>query len=75
MDFVSLVSQEWEEIYVFENDGRGNFKSHLVWGSTNEDYGSSGIRLVDLNQDGSVDILLHERRCLRLPASTPAAMA
>jgi hypothetical protein len=56
-DFVSLVSQEWEELYVFENDGRGNFKSHLVWGSTNEDYGSSGIRLVDLNQDGLTDIL------------------
>ncbi len=58
MDFVSLVSQEWEELYVFENDGHGNFKSHLVWGSTNEDYGSSGIRLVDLNKDGRVDILL-----------------
>jgi hypothetical protein len=57
MDIVSLVSQEWEEIYVFENDGHGNFKSHLIWGSTNEDYGSSGIRLVDLNQDGLVDIL------------------
>lgn len=57
MDFVSLVSQEWEEIYVFENGGRGEFKSHLVWGSTNEDYGSSGIRLADLNQDGLVDIL------------------
>jgi hypothetical protein len=58
MDFVSLVSQEWEEVYVFENDGRGNFKSHLVWGSTNEDYGSSGIRLVDLNKDGKIDVLL-----------------
>jgi hypothetical protein len=57
MDFVSLVSQEWEEVYVFENDGRGNFKSHLVWGSTNEDFGSSGIRLVDLNKDGMLDIL------------------
>ena len=57
MDFVSLVSQEWEEIYLFENDGHGNFKSHLLWGSTNEDYGSSGIRLVDLNKDGLMDIL------------------
>lgn len=57
MDIVSLVSQEWEEIYVFENDGHGNFKSHLVWGSTNEDYGSSGIRIVDLNKDGLMDIL------------------
>lgn len=57
-DIVSLVSQEWEEVYVFENDGRGNFKSHLIWGSTNEDYGSSGIRLVDLDRDGKVDVLL-----------------
>lgn len=58
MDIVSLVSQEWEEVYVFENNGRGSFKPHLVWGSSNEDYGSSGIRLVDLNQDGRLDVLL-----------------
>lgn len=57
-DIVSLVSQEWEEVYVFENDGRGTFNSHLIWGSTNEDYGSSGIRLVDLNRDGKLDVLL-----------------
>jgi hypothetical protein len=57
IDFISLVSQEWEEMYLFENDGRGNFKSHLIWGSTNEDYGSSGIRLVDMNRDGLMDIL------------------
>ena len=57
-DIVSLVSQEWEEVYVFENDGRGNFKSHLIWGSTNEDYGSSGMRLVDLDKDGLLDVLL-----------------
>ncbi len=56
-DVISLVSQEWEEIYLFENDGRGHFKSHLLWGSTNEDYGSSGIRLTDMNRDGRLDIL------------------
>jgi hypothetical protein len=57
-DIVSIVTQEWEELYVFENDGRGNFKSHLVWGSTNEDYGSSGIRIADMNKDGKPDVLL-----------------
>jgi hypothetical protein len=57
-DIVSLVSQEWEEVYIFENDGRGKFRSRLIWGSTNEDYGSSGIRLVDLDKDGKVDVLL-----------------
>jgi hypothetical protein len=56
-DIFSLVSQEWEEIYLFENDGQGNFDSHLLWGSANEDYGSSGIRVVDMNGDGLTDIL------------------
>jgi hypothetical protein len=57
LDIVALVSQEWEEIYVFENDGHANFKPHMVYGSTNEDFGSSGISLVDLDQDGDLDVL------------------
>jgi VCBS repeat protein len=57
LDVVSLVSQEWEEIYLFENNGSGQFKSHLIWGSTNEDFGSSGMHLADLDKDGDVDVL------------------
>jgi hypothetical protein len=57
LDFVSLVSQEWEEIYCFVNDGKGKFQPHLLFGSSNEDYGSSGIALYDLDQDGDMDIL------------------
>ncbi len=56
-DIISLVSQEWEEIYCFINEGNGNFQQHLIWGSDNEDYGSSGIYLCDLNRDGKQDIL------------------
>jgi hypothetical protein len=56
-DIVSVVSQEWEEIYCFVNDGKGNFKPKLLWGSNNEDFGSSGIYICDLNQDGKPDIL------------------
>lgn len=56
-DIVALVSQEWEEVYLFENDGKGHFKNHLIYGSTNEDFGSSGIDLVDLDQDGDLDVL------------------
>ena len=56
-DIVDLVSQEWEEIYIFANDGKGNFTPHLIFGSTNEDFGSSGISLCDLNHDGKLDIL------------------
>lgn len=57
LDIVALVSQEWEEIYVFENDGRANFETRLIYGSTNEDFGSSGIEFADLDQDGDLDLL------------------
>lgn len=57
LDIVALVSQEWEEIYVFENDGSGTFETRRIYGSTNEDFGSSGIAIVDLDLDGDVDIL------------------
>ena len=57
LDIVSLVSQEWEEIYCFMNDGKGHFTSKLLWGSNNEDFGSSGISLFDIDKDGDDDIL------------------
>jgi hypothetical protein len=56
-DIAALLSQQWEEIYCFENNGRGEFRRTRVWGSTNEDYGSSGISVGDLNGDGRPDIL------------------
>jgi hypothetical protein len=57
LDIVAVVSQQWEEIHLFKNDGRGQFTDKILFGSTNEDYGSSGISLCDLNQDGRPDIL------------------
>ena len=57
LDLVTLVSQEWEQIFCFINDGTGNFQTRLLWGSDNEDFGSSGIYLYDFNQDGRQDIL------------------
>lgn len=56
-DIVALISQQWEEIYYFEGDGHGRFTRKLIWGSTNEDYGSSGISVCDLNGDNRPDIL------------------
>jgi len=57
LDIVTLVSQEWEEIWAFLGDGRGRFTPTLVWGSSNTDFGSSWISLVDLDRDGDPDIL------------------
>lgn len=56
-DIAVLVSQQWEEVHLLENDGKGNFTGKILFGSTNEDYGSSGISLADLNRDGRPDIL------------------
>ncbi|HSF14993.1 MAG TPA: VCBS repeat-containing protein [Vicinamibacteria bacterium] len=57
LDIAAVVSQTWEQIYVFENDGSGTFTAHIVYGATNEDFGSSGISLADLDQDGDQDVL------------------
>ena len=56
-DIVSLVSQEWEEIWAFVNDGKGGFTPRMIWGSTNPDFGSSWLSMVDLDRDGDPDIL------------------
>ena len=57
LEFLSLISQEWEEIHFFDNLGGGRFKDTIIWGSTNEDYGSSGLTVADINRDGRPDLL------------------
>ncbi len=57
LDIVALVSQEWEEVYAFENDGHGRFKTRILYGVADDDYGSSGIGIGDLDADGDPDII------------------
>lgn len=57
LDIVTLVSQEWEEIYAFLNDGRGQFTPTRIFGASNEDFGSSWISLADLDRDGDSDLV------------------
>ena len=56
-DIAALVSQQWEEIHLFRNDGKGKFSGEIIFGSTNEDFAMSGMSLGDLNQDGRPDLL------------------
>jgi hypothetical protein len=56
-DIVALVSQEWEEIWAFVNEGGGRFSPTMLWGSTNPDFGSSWMSVADLDRDGDVDLL------------------
>jgi hypothetical protein len=69
-DIVALLSQQWEEIHYFENLGTGEFSEKRIWGSTNEDYGSSGISVCDVNRDGKPDILYSNGDGFG-PAATP----
>jgi hypothetical protein len=57
LDVVALVSQEWEEIWAFINNGKGTLTPRMLWGSTNPDFGSSWMTLVDMDRDGDPDIL------------------
>jgi hypothetical protein len=56
-DIVSLVSQEWEEIWAFLNDGRGQLTSQMIWGSVNPDFGMSWMSVLDFDRDNDLDIL------------------
>ncbi|MBD3162279.1 MAG: VCBS repeat-containing protein [Candidatus Eisenbacteria bacterium] len=57
LDIFALVSQEWEEIYLFVNDGAGSFERRIIYGAATDDYCSSGIAVDDLDGDGDPDVL------------------
>lgn len=56
-DFVALVSQEWEHVDAFIGQPDGRFRPETLWAGPDLTFGSSGIELVDLDQDGDMDIL------------------
>jgi hypothetical protein len=57
LDIVALVAQDSEEVHAFFGDGHGNFRDRVLYGSTNKDYGSSGLSIADINGDGKPDIV------------------
>ncbi|TWT79782.1 FG-GAP repeat protein [Planctomycetes bacterium CA13] len=57
LDFVTVLSQEHELVMGYLNDGKGHFKPQLIWAADFPSYGSNGVELVDLDDDGDLDIL------------------
>lgn len=55
-DILSLVAQDHEEIWAFENRG-GTFERRRVHSVANKDYGSTGILIADLDRDGKSDVI------------------
>lgn len=56
-DFVALVSQEDEHIEAYLNRDDGHFNRQVLWAAPDLTFGSSGIEMVDLDQDGDLDVL------------------
>ncbi len=57
LDFVALVSQEFEEVDAFLNLGNGVFERQIIHLAGDPSFGSSGIQLVDFDRDGDLDVL------------------
>ena len=57
-DIAALVSQEHEEVWAFENDGKGHFTPRVLHAFTNFDLGSAGLVAADLTGDGKPELVL-----------------
>ena len=74
LDIIGLVAQAREEIIAFLGDGKGAFTQEYIFQAGTPMYGSSGIEVVDLDQDGDADVLYtngdsFDMVSLRVPAS------
>jgi hypothetical protein len=58
LDVAALVSQEHEEVWAFENRGKGQYAPMRIYESPNFDLGGAGLVVSDLDRDGKPDLLL-----------------
>jgi hypothetical protein len=56
-DFAALVSQDAEEVHLFQNLGGGEFRDSILWKAKDESWSSSGLDVCDLNHDGRPDLI------------------
>lgn len=66
-DFISLVSQEHEEVVAFVNRGWGSFRKETIYKAPHCAWASVGIRLLDLNGDGRTDVLMANGDQVEIP--------
>ena len=57
IDITTVISQFDEEVWGFENDGKGSFQARRLRFTHNFDIGSAGLIATDLDTDGDLDLL------------------
>ncbi len=57
-DFLALISQHHEAVVAFINQGAGRFEKQDIFVAPHPHWGTSGIEVVDFDQDGDSDVLL-----------------
>lgn len=58
LDIAVLVSQDHEEVWAFENRGKGDFTPRRLHRFTNFDLGSASLIAADMDKDGKLDLVL-----------------
>ncbi len=67
LDLAVALSQQFEEVLLYRNDGSGGFEMEVIFKAPVKYYGLSGIEPVDLDQDGDIDILFTNGDTLDFP--------
>ena len=66
-DIVALFGQEREEVIAYFGDSKGNFTDQTIYRAATPLWGATRIRLVDLDQDKDLDILVANGDTLDAP--------
>lgn len=68
-DFIAAMAQEHESVVAFLNRGWGSFRQQTIYQAPHCLWGSTGIRLVDLNSDGRLDVVHVNGDMVEYPAA------
>ena len=63
LDFIALISQEYEVVEAFLGRGDLGFDRQTIFAAEDPSYASSGIELVDLDADNDLDVLYVNGDC------------
>ena len=58
MDIVALLSQHYEQVVWFRNEGNLRFSRRVLYQAPHPAWGYSGMEVVDFDGDGDLDLLL-----------------